>query len=106
MKEERRLKIDKRFMDSMYYVGLLEYDVYDMKLYGILGVTGLGEEEFYIDFNNSETDYWFIGKIKKDENYFKKCLGLFYLNHVVEITHPSVDKEGTLHLDKEIHIVK
>lgn len=104
--EKRRLKIDKRIMNKMYYVGFLEYDTYNMKLYGVLGITGLGEEEFYMDFNKSETDYGFINKIKKDENYFKKCLGLFYLMHVAEITHPSVDKEGTLHLDKEIHITK
>ena len=102
--EKRRLKIDKRIMDKMYYVGFLEYDVYNMNLYGILGINGLGEEEFYMNFNELEPDYGFVNKIKKDENYFKKCLSLFYLKHVVEISHPSVDKEGTLHLDKEIHI--
>ena len=104
--EKRRLKIDKRIMDKMYYVGFLEYDVYKMKLYGVLGINGLGEEEFYMDFNNSEINYGFINKIKKDENYFKKCLDLFYLEHVIIMTVSTVDKEGTLHLDKEIHITK
>ena len=104
--EKRILKINKRFMDKMYYVGFLEYDVYKMKLYGVLGINGLGEEEFYMDFNNSETDYGFMNKIKKDANYFKKCLDLFYLKHVITMTVPTVDKEGILHLDKEIHISK
>jgi hypothetical protein len=104
MKEKRIIKINKIVIDKGFYVKDLEYDIYRLKLFGLIGIDKVGEEKFYMNFNNVITDYGFTKPVKKDEISFKKYLDLFYFEHVFKLTVPSVDEKGILHLDKEINI--
>jgi hypothetical protein len=95
---------DTAYDGTKYSVKNLQFDTYEMKLYGTM-IIGKDSKSFYLEFAGYKTDYDYLGNKKEIPKKFSTALWHFLFNHVIDKSEITT-RGGKISINKIVEITK